>query len=152
MKNKVVQIFSDGAASPNPGKGGWGSILLYGEYSKEMSEGYKLTTNNRMELLSVIKSLEALKKDNLDIVITSDSKYVVDSVNKGWVFAWEKKNFSKRKNEDLWRRFLPLYRKHTIKMVWVRGHNDHPLNERCDKLAVKARSGDNLMIDEGYKE
>jgi ribonuclease HI len=147
-----VEIYSDGAASPNPGPSGYGTILKYGEHEKELSCGFVKSTNNRMELLGVIVGLENLKKDNLEIVITSDSKYVVDSVNKGWVFSWEKNDFKKRKNSDLWKRFLTLYRKHTISFIWVRGHNDHPLNERCDRLAVKARSGGNLIIDEGYEE
>jgi len=145
-----VEIYTDGACSPNPGCGGWGAILIYREHKKEMSEGYTKTTNNRMELLSVVASLEALKKEGLDIDITSDSKYVVDSVNKGWVFNWEKSGFKDRKNADLWRKFLILYRKHKIKMIWVRGHNEHPLNEQCDRLAVAARKGNNLKIDTGY--
>jgi len=149
MKNKV-EIYTDGACSPNPGVGGWGAVLIYGEHRKEMSEGYIKTTNNRMELLSVVASLEVLKREGLDIEITSDSKYVVDSVNKGWVFNWEKSNFKKRKNDDLWRRFLIEYRKHQVKMIWVRGHNEHPLNEECDKLAVETRKGNNLKIDTGY--
>ena len=149
MKNKV-EIYTDGACSPNPGVGGWGAVLIYGEHRKEMSEGYIKTTNNRMELLSVVASLEVLKREGLDIEITSDSKYVVDSVNKGWVFNWEKSNFKKRKNDDLWRRFLIEYRKHSIEMIWVRGHNEHPLNEECDKLAVETRKGNNLKIDIGY--
>ena len=145
-----VEIYSDGACSGNPGPGGYGTILCYGKHKKIISEGYIKSTNNRMELLGVIVGLEALKKDNLEVEITSDSKYVVDSVNKGWVFSWEKKNFKDRKNADLWKRFLILYRKHNIKMIWVRGHNEHPLNEECDKLAVDARSQELLLIDVGY--
>lgn len=150
MIEKIVQIYSDGAASPNPGKAGYGTILIYGEHRKEISGGFEKSTNNRMELLGVIRGLEVLKKENLTIEITTDSKYVVDSVNKGWVFNWEKKNFSGRLNADLWKRFLESYRKHNVKMIWVRGHNDHPLNEQCDKLAVAARKSDNLKIDEEY--
>ena len=152
MKNKIVQIYSDGAASPNPGVSGYGTILIYGEHRKEISGGFKLSTNNRMELLGVIKGLEALKKEGLEVEITSDSKYVIDSVNKGWVFNWEKKNFSGRANADLWKRFLISYRKHNVKMLWVRGHNEHPMNEQCDVLAVAARKNiNNLKIDEGYE-
>jgi ribonuclease HI len=150
MKNKVVQIFSDGAASPNPGVGGWGAILIYGKHRKEISEGFVKSTNNRMELIGVLRGLEALKKEGLDIEITSDSKYVVDSINKGWVFNWEKSGYKDRKNADLWKKFLILYRKHKVKMIWVRGHNEHPLNEQCDRLAVAARKGNNLKIDTGY--
>lgn len=147
-----IEIYTDGACSPNPGVGGWGTILIYGEHKKEMSQGYIKTTNNRMELLSCIKGLETLKKEGLEVEITSDSKYVIDSVNKGWVLNWEKKNFSGRANADLWKRFLISYRKHNVKMLWVRGHNDNPLNEQCDVLAVAARKNINkLKIDEGYE-
>lgn len=145
-----VEIFSDGACSGNPGPGGFGTILICGELRKEISVGFEYTTNNRMELMGVISGLKALKKENLDIEITTDSKYVVDSVNKGWVFNWEKTNFIGRKNADLWKIFLSLYRKHKVKMIWVRGHNAHPINEQCDKLAVLARKGNNLKIDEEY--
>jgi len=146
-----VFIYSDGACSCNPGPGGYGTILVCGELRKELSQGYKLTTNNRMELLAVIAGLESLKKDNLGLEIISDSKYVIDSVNKGWVFNWEKNNFKERKNSDLWKRFLVLYRKHKVKMIWVKGHNSHPENEKCDKLAVNAYKQINLLKDEGYE-
>ncbi|NPV13189.1 MAG: ribonuclease HI [Ignavibacteria bacterium] len=146
-----VFIYTDGACSCNPGVGGYGTILVCGDLRKELSQGYKLTTNNRMELLAVIAGLEALKKDNLELEIISDSKYVIDSVNKGWVFNWEKNNFKNRKNSDLWKRFLVLYRKHKVKMVWIKGHNSHPENEKCDKLAVNAYKQINLLKDEGYE-
>jgi len=147
-----VKIYSDGSSRNNPGKSGYGTILIYGTHRKEISEGFKFSTNNRMELLGVIKGLEALKKDGLDVEITTDSKYVVDSVNKGWVFSWEKKNFSKRKNADLWIRFLKVYRKHNIKLFWVKGHNEHPENERCDELATKESAKDVSLLKEdiGY--
>jgi len=146
-----VSIYSDGAASPNPGRAGFGTILICGENRKEISCGFIKSTNNRMELLGIISGLEALKKEGLNIEIISDSKYVVDSVNKGWVFNWEKKDFLERKNDDLWRRFLTEYRKHSVKMIWVRGHNGHPLNEECDKLAVSARRGNDLKPDSNYR-
>lgn len=149
----LVKIYSDGSSRNNPGISGYGTILVYGTHRKEISEGFKLSTNNRMELLGVISGLQALKKENLDIEITSDSKYVVDSVNKGWLFNWEKQNFKGRKNADLWMKFLKEYKKHNIKMIWIKGHNDHPENERCDVLAT-TESGKNinlLRVDEGYK-
>jgi ribonuclease HI len=149
----LVKIFSDGSSKGNPGISGYGTILVAGSHRKEISEGFKLSTNNRMELLGVISGLEALKKENLDIEITSDSKYVVDSVNKGWIFTWEKSKFKDRKNADLWKRFLIEYRKHNIKMTWIKGHNEHPENERCDVLATTESAKDiNLLrADEGYK-
>lgn len=148
-----VQIFSDGSSRNNPGVSGYGTILIYGDHRKEISEGFQLSTNNRMELLGVISGLKALKKVNLDVEITTDSKYVVDSVNKGWLFNWEKENFKNRKNADLWKAFLIEYRKHNIKMIWIKGHNDHTENERCDVLATTESGKDiNLLkIDEGYQ-
>ena len=118
-----------------------------GNHIKEISQGFKHTTNNRMELMAVIVGLEALKNENTPVTIFSDSKYVVDSVEKGWVFGWEKKEFAKKKNPDLWKRFLKVYRKHQVKFVWVKGHNEHPENERCDVLAVNAALGRNLVDD-----
>jgi len=148
-----VKIYSDGSSRKNPGVSGYGTILVYGSHRKEISEGFKLSTNNRMELLGVISGLQALKKENLEIEITTDSKYVVDSVNKGWLFNWEKQNFKDRKNADLWIKFLQEYRKHDIKMIWIKGHNNHTENERCDVLAT-TESGKNislLKVDEGYQ-
>ncbi len=149
-----IKIFSDGSSRNNPGISGYGTILVYGEHRKELSGGFKLSTNNRMELMGVIVGLEALKKENLEIEITSDSKYVVDAINKGWLFSWEKQNFKDRKNSDLWIRFLVEYRKHDIKMIWIKGHNEHPENERCDVLATteSAKNISLLKIDEGYKK
>ncbi len=145
-----VEIYTDGASRGNPGPGGYGVILIAGQHKKELSQGYRETTNNRMELMAVIAGLEALKQDNLNVKITSDSKYVVDAVEKGWVFGWAKKNFAKKKNEDLWKRFLALYPKNNIKFYWIKGHNDHPYNERCDQLAVEAAQSNNLIPDKGY--
>ncbi len=148
-----VNIYTDGACSGNPGKGGYGIIMEWAgkPYKKEFSKGFRKTTNNRMELLAVIVALENLKKDGLEVVVYSDSKYVVDSVEKGWVFNWQKKGYAGKKNSDLWQRFLKVYRLHDIRFVWVKGHNEHPQNERCDQLAVKAYQGDDLAIDPGFE-
>jgi ribonuclease HI len=121
-------------------------------YKKEFSEGYRKTTNNRMELLAVIVALEKLKSEKLEVIVFSDSKYVVDSVKKEWVFKWEKKEFKSKKNVDLWKRLLIIYRKHNVIFSWVKGHNEHPQNERCDQLAVEASQGKNLKIDKEYEE
>lgn len=147
----MIELYTDGAAKGNPGPGGYGVILKKGTHEKELSQGYRLTTNNRMELLAVIIGLEALKNDNLDVTVYSDSKYVVDAIEKGWVFSWVKKNFKDKKNRDLWLRFLKVYKKHKVKFIWIKGHNNHPYNERCDKLAVAAAESKNLLIDEGYE-
>jgi len=144
-----VTIYTDGAAKGNPGAGGYGTVLISDDYRKELSGGYKLTTNNRMELLAVIIGLEALLKP-CDVTVYSDSKYVVDAVEKKWVFGWEKKNYLDKKNPDLWKRFLEIYRKHTVKLVWIKGHSDIPENEVCDKLAVAASQGAKLLIDTEY--
>ena len=145
-----ISIYTDGAAQGNPGKGGYGAILMAGNHKKELSQGFTLTTNNRMELLAVIVALEALKKANSKVTVYSDSKYVVDSIEKGWVFGWEKKAFKGKKNIDLWKRFLIIYQKHQIKFVWVKGHAGNLYNERCDQLAVKAAASANLIDDIGY--
>lgn len=133
-----VEIYTDGSSKGNPGPGGYGVVLRYGPHYREISEGFLRTTNNRMELLAVIVGLEALKKPDLEVVLYSDSKYVVDAVNKGWVFGWEKKGFAKRLNSDLWVRFLQIYRKHRVTFVWVKGHAGNPDNNRCDAMAVAA--------------
>lgn len=151
IKPEIV-IYTDGAAKGNPGRGGFGVVLLSGKYRKEISQGFRLTTNNRMELLSVIAGLEALKNEGSSVIIYSDSKYVVDSVEKGWVFQWEKKNFSKKMNADLWRRFLKVYRRHHVKFIWVKGHADNGENNRCDYLAVSAAEGKILSVDEEYEK
>jgi ribonuclease HI len=146
-------IYTDGASRGNPGRGGYGAILQWGPKEMELSEGYRLTTNNRMELLAVIKALEALKRDSIDIQVFTDSEYVVNSVEKGWVFSWEKKkDFGGKKNSDLWLRFLQVYRKHRIKMNWIKGHANNAMNNRCDILATRAADGGNLQVDEAYEK
>jgi len=145
-----VNIYTDGASRGNPGPGGYGIIMLYGEHRLELSQGYTHTTNNRMELLAIIVALEKLKKTGLNVHCYTDSKYVVDSVEKKWVFGWEKKKFKGKKNPDLWKRFLKIYPSQKIKFHWIKGHNDHPLNERCDELAVEAALGSDHLIDQGY--
>jgi len=140
---KKVEIFSDGACSGNPGPGGYGVILRFGEHIKELSGGEHETTNNRMELTGVIKGLDALKEP-CEVTLTTDSKYVVDSVTKGWVYGWKSKGWKKSDgkpalNVDLWEQLLPLLQKHKVNFVWVKGHAGHPENERCDKLAVIQR-------------
>ena len=148
----MIEIYTDGAARGNPGRGGYGVILKYKQQYKELSDGFRLTTNNRMELLACIIGLEAIKAQNMDITIFSDSKYVVDSVVKGWVFSWTKKqNFGGKKNQDLWLRFLKVYTNHQVKFIWIKGHNEHPENERCDLLATSAADGNNLKIDTYYE-
>jgi ribonuclease HI len=146
----LISIYTDGSSRGNPGPGGFGAVLISGSHRKEISQGYRLTTNNRMELLSVIVALEALKKEGQEITIYSDSQYVVYAVEKKWVFGWEKKNFSGKKNADLWIRFLRVFRKHKVKFVWVRGHASNKENNHCDELAVAAAMGGGLLIDEGY--
>jgi len=146
-----ITIYTDGAAKGNPGNGGYGVVMLSGNHRKELSEGYRMTTNNRMELLSVIVALESLKKSGNSVVVYSDSKYVVDSVEKGWVFNWERKNFKDKKNVDLWKRFLKIYPHQKVRFQWVKGHANIPLNERCDELAVAAAEGEELLIDKGYE-
>jgi len=145
-----ITLYTDGAASGNPGKGGYGVILISGKHRLEKSEGFRLTTNNRMELMAVIIGLEALKIPGSRIVIYTDSRYVADSVEKGWVFQWESKAFKKKKNPDLWIRFLKVFRKHKVKFVWIKGHARIPENELCDRLAVEAYKKDNLSEDIGY--
>lgn len=149
MAFKVV-MYTDGAASGNPGPGGYGIVLISGEFRKEIQGGFAHTTNNRMELMAVIEGLKALKHMHTEVTVYTDSRYVADAVNKGWVFDWEKKRFSKRKNEDLWKSFLVEYRKHKVKFVWIKGHNENPENERCDKLAVEASKWGDLPLDKGY--
>ena len=148
---KHVTIYTDGGASGNPGPGGYGALLMYGENEKELSAGFRLTTNNRMELLAVIVALEALKRPGLKVDVFSDSKYVVDAVEKGWVIGWERKNFKDKKNPDLWKRFLKVYRQHQVAFHWVKGHAGNPDNERVDALAVAAYQTGNLGVDEAYE-
>jgi ribonuclease HI len=150
-----VTIFTDGAAEPNPGPGGYGVVLFYGQHRKELSAGFQLTTNNRMELMGVIAGLEALKKP-CRVAVYSDSKYVVDAIDKGWVLKWQQKNWNRRKlgpvrNPDLWKRFLAAAALHEVTMHWVKGHAGHEHNERCDVLAVAAAKGTELALDLGYR-
>jgi ribonuclease HI len=145
-----ITIYTDGAARGNPGPGGYGAVLMSGQFRKELSGGFEMTTNNRMELLAVIVALEALKIENSQVTIYSDSKYVVDAVEKGWIWNWVKIRFKGKKNEDLWLRFLKIYQRHKVKFVWVKGHADIPENERCDQLAVEASLQPRLQKDIGY--
>ena len=149
--NQEVIIYTDGACSGNPGPGGYGVVMLSGRHRRELSEGFLLTTNNRMELLAAINGLEALKYDGLTVKLYTDSQYIVNAVNKGWLFTWEQKRFAKKKNQDLWLRFLDVYRKHRVTLIWVKGHNNNPENERCDLTAVDTSTEPGLKEDEGYK-
>lgn len=146
-----IIIYTDGAASGNPGPGGFGVVLKAGAYRKELMGGFRLTTNNRMELLAVIIGLEALKFEGSEVSVYSDSRYVVDAIEKKWVFGWEKKGFKDKKNPDLWKRFLQVYRRHKVRFIWVKGHADVPENERCDQLAVQAYKMAGLQIDYYYE-
>ena len=152
MSGHKIIIYTDGSARGNPGPGGYGIVLISENHRKEISEGYRLTTNNRMELMGVIVALEKLKHSGSDVVIHSDSKYVVDSVEKKWVFGWEKKNFSGKKNADLWMRFLLVYHRHNIRFSWVKGHAENKENNRCDELAVEASFGTHLKTDSWYEQ
>ena len=154
MKNNPndVTIYTDGASRGNPGPGGYGAILISGDKRKELAQGYRKTTNNRMELMAVIAALEALKKTGLNLTIYSDSQYVVKAVEEGWLKNWLATNFKGgKKNSDLWKRFHELIQDHRSKFIWVRGHADNPLNNRCDELATAAADGADLLIDEGYE-
>lgn len=150
MSKKVIKIYTDGAARGNPGPGGYGVVMLFEGLRKEISKGYIKTTNNRMELLAVIVALEAVKRKDLKTVVYSDSRYVVDAVNKGWLWDWEKKRFKKKKNPDLWIRFISIYKQLNVELIWVKGHASIPENERCDELAVEASKSKDLEVDEGY--
>ena len=146
-----IIIYTDGSAKGNPGRGGYGVVMLSGKHRKEISKGFLLTTNNRMELLAVIVGIENVKKLNSEIVVYSDSKYVVNAIEKGWLFDWQKKNFKGKKNPDLWVRFLSVYKKHSIRFFWVKGHNNNVENECCDRLAVSAAEGADLVSDVWYE-
>ncbi len=146
-----IVIYTDGSSRGNPGPGGYGAILTSGNHRKEISQGYRLTTNNRMELMSVIEALELLKKPNQKITIYSDSQYVVKAIEEGWLDNWLKSGFKGKKNKDLWLRYLKAANGHSIKFKWIKGHNNHPQNERCDELAVAAAQSNNLLIDEGFE-
>ncbi len=148
----LINIYTDGSARGNPGPGGYGIVLQYGKHRKELSAGYRNTTNNRMELLAVIRALETLKVNSISVVVHTDSKYVCDAVEKGWLFNWNRTNFKGKKNADLWRLFLALYNNFTISFKWIKGHAGHKENERCDQLATNAADDTtNWLIDEGYE-
>ena len=147
----TVIVHTDGAASGNPGPGGYGVVLQSGKHYKELSAGFRLTTNNRMELLAVIVALEALKQPGMDVTVVSDSKYVVDAIEKKWLDNWIKKGWKNVKNPDLWQRYLRTAVHHRVKFRWVKGHAGHPLNERCDELAVAASFGVGLPADSWYE-
>lgn len=148
----MITIYTDGAAKGNPGNGGYGTVLMYRNHRKELSEGFRLTTNNRMELLAVIKGLQELKVEGIPVTIYSDSKYVVDAVSKGWIWNWQKKGFKDKKNVDLWKKYIPLHLKYKPQFVWVRGHAGNIENERCDQLAVAAAESAQLQVDHGYEK
>jgi len=148
----MITIYTDGSSRGNPGPGGYGVVMIYKGNRKEISGGFKKTTNNRMELLAVIKGLEALKQNDIDVIIFSDSKYVVESIEKGWLWNWEKKRFKKKSNSDLWKKLIPLYKKFNIKFKWVKGHDGIEENERCDELANFAALNKNLEADTGYEK
>lgn len=149
-----VNIYTDGSSLGNPGPGGYGIIMEWEgkQYVKEFSDGFRLTTNNRMELLAVIIALETLKKQPMDVMIYSDSKYVIDAVQKKWVLSWEKKGFQGKKNSDLWQRYLNIQRKHEVNFQWIKGHNNHPENKRCDQLAVKAAKKSPVNVDTFFEQ
>ncbi len=143
-------MYTDGAAKGNPGRGGYGVVLMSEKYRKEISQGYKYTTNNRMELLAVIVGLEAMKKSGNNVTIYSDSKYVVDSINKKWIYGWVKKDFAGKKNPDLWKRYIKIAKNQNIKIIWIKGHANIKENEVCDRLAVNAANSGKLITDTGY--
>jgi ribonuclease HI len=143
-------MYTDGSSLGNPGPGGYGTLLLYGHFRRELSAGYRLTTNNRMELMAVIAGLEALKHNKSDVTVFTDSRYVADAVEKGWLMNWIRIRFKGKKNSDLWMRFYEVYKLHNVKFVWVKGHADIPGNEKCDQLAVAAANGSVLLEDEGF--
>ena len=146
-----ITIYTDGAAKGNPGPGGYGAILQSGPHYKEISQGFRLTTNNRMELLSVIVCLEMLKQDGCEVMVYSDSKYVVDAVEKNWIGGWVKRGWKNVKNPDLWKRYLEVAQRHNVRFKWIKGHNGHQMNERCDFLAVEASVGRDLLVDAWYE-
>ena len=153
MSSPNIIIYTDGSSRGNPGPGGYGIVMQEYEtgYKKEFSQGYRKTTNNRMELLAVIVALEKIKKENQKVHVYTDSKYVSESVEKKWVLKWEKAGFKNKKNQDLWVRFLKSYRNHSVQFFWVKGHNNNTKNERCDFLAVEASRKLNLLIDYEYE-
>jgi ribonuclease HI len=149
---KEIVIYTDGSSRGNPGPGGYGAVLMYGDKRKELSQGYRRTTNNRMELMGVIAALEAMKKQGLKIKIYTDSQYIVKAIKEGWLNKWLATNFAKgKKNKDLWVKFYNLYKQHQVQFYWVKGHADNPFNNRCDQLATAAADGHDLLVDEGYE-
>lgn len=153
MATNELTMYTDGSSRGNPGPGGYGTILFYGGHRKELSQGYRRTTNNRMELMAVIAGLRALTRDGLKVTVYSDSQYVVKAWEQGWLKNWIATNFKGgKKNKDLWLQFYELSKKNTIRFVWVRGHADNPHNNRCDELATSAADGGNLLVDEGFEE
>ncbi|MBP6430528.1 MAG: ribonuclease HI [Ferruginibacter sp.] len=147
-----ITIYTDGAARGNPGPGGYGIVLMYGHHKKEIAQGYRFTTNNRMELMAVIEGLQLLKKNNLPVHVYSDSQYVVKAINEGWLNNWIKTDFKGgKKNKDLWTKYYQLAKQFTIKLIWVKGHASNPYNNRCDELATSAADGQNLLVDEWYE-
>lgn len=147
----MIKIFTDGSAKGNPGPGGYGIILKFNEKEKEISQGFRLTTNNRMELLAVIVALESLKTNKFPVHLYSDSKYVIDAITKGWLKDWESKGFKGKKNVDLWKRYLQVHHRYQVFFHWVKGHAGHPENERCDQLAVKAAESGNFLVDKEFE-
>ena len=149
----TIVLYTDGSSRGNPGPGGYGAVLMYGHHHKELSQGFRLTTNNRMELLAVIAGLEAIKKNELPITVYSDSQYVVNAVEKGWLNTWIKTDFKGgKKNKDLWKYYFELSKKFTVKFIWVKGDADNPHNNRCDELATNAAAGKTLLTDKGYED
>ncbi len=151
MKENPIIIYTDGSAFGNPGPGGWAAVMRYGSHRKTFSGGFYRTTNNRMELLAVIEALKRIKEPGYPVIIYSDSKYFVNAVNEGWVFNWEKKGFKKKKNVDLWKQFLKLYRQHNVTLEWVKGHEGVEENEICDNLAKEAADNP-TQVDKGYTQ
>jgi ribonuclease HI len=150
VQNPGITVYTDGSALGNPGPGGYGIVLISGRHRKELSQGFRLTTNNRMELLAVIVALESLRIPGSNVTVYTDSRYVADAVERKWLFGWEKIRFKNKKNPDLWKRFLIAYRKHKVNFIWVKGHANIPENEICDRLAVNAAKSSVLLEDEGY--
>ena len=150
MSQLPIKIYTDGSSSGNPGPGGYGIVMKYGEHTKEFSKGFRKTTNNRMELLAVVDALRKITNDQIPVVVYSDSKYVIDAIEKGWVYSWRKKGFAKKKNPDLWRDYLAVSERFDVKFIWVKGHAGHLENERCDTLAVAAGQHP-TAIDSNYE-
>jgi ribonuclease HI len=149
----MITIYTDGSSRGNPGPGGYGVILMYGHHRKELSQGYRLTTNNRMELLAVIEGIKAVQKKELPIMVYSDSQYVVRAIEEGWLENWIKTDFKGgKKNRDLWKLYHSLSKEYRVKLTWVKGHAENPHNNRCDELATAAADGQDLQIDEGYEK